>query len=147
MQSRETRELVHNALQKLSPELREAVILFTVGGMFFHNLLDFLREAHAAGVPVLAVSNTAAGITDIGDYIFRNSLAETLTETEKTQGLALFCVAKPKAPKLARLLTTPRRTSPGFNSSRSSSRRRPDPRQPARGSRRTRAESGHGTSW
>lgn len=27
-------------------------------------------------VPVLGVSNTAAGITDIGDYIFRNSLTE-----------------------------------------------------------------------
>lgn len=33
-------------------------------------------EAQKAAVPVLAVSNTAAGITDIGDYIFRNSLAE-----------------------------------------------------------------------
>lgn len=32
--------------------------------------------AQQAGVPVLAVSNTAGGITDIGDYIFRNSLAE-----------------------------------------------------------------------
>ncbi len=34
-------------------------------------------EAQKAGVPVLAVSNTAAGITDIGDYIFRDSLAES----------------------------------------------------------------------
>ncbi|MEO5951904.1 MAG: ABC transporter substrate-binding protein [Chloroflexia bacterium] len=33
-------------------------------------------EAQTAGVPVLAVSNTATGITDIGDYIFRDSLAE-----------------------------------------------------------------------
>lgn len=33
-------------------------------------------EAQSAGVPVLAVSNTAAGITDIGDFIFRDSLAE-----------------------------------------------------------------------
>ncbi|MDQ3705928.1 MAG: ABC transporter substrate-binding protein [Chloroflexota bacterium] len=32
--------------------------------------------AQEAGVPVLGVSNTAGGITDIGDYIFRNSLAE-----------------------------------------------------------------------
>jgi branched-chain amino acid transport system substrate-binding protein len=32
--------------------------------------------AQQAGVPVLAVSNTAGGITDIGDYIFRDSLAE-----------------------------------------------------------------------
>lgn len=33
-------------------------------------------EAQKLGVPVLAVSNTAAGITEIGDYIFRDSLAE-----------------------------------------------------------------------
>jgi branched-chain amino acid transport system substrate-binding protein len=32
--------------------------------------------AQQAKVPVLAVSNTAAGITEIGDYIFRDSLAE-----------------------------------------------------------------------
>jgi branched-chain amino acid transport system substrate-binding protein len=32
--------------------------------------------AQDAGVPVLGVSNTAAGITDIGDYIFRDSLTE-----------------------------------------------------------------------
>jgi branched-chain amino acid transport system substrate-binding protein len=32
--------------------------------------------AQEAGVPVLGISNTAAGITDIGDYIFRNSLTE-----------------------------------------------------------------------
>ncbi|MEO8288937.1 MAG: ABC transporter substrate-binding protein [Chloroflexota bacterium] len=33
-------------------------------------------EAQKSKVPVLAVSNTASGITDIGDYIFRDSLAE-----------------------------------------------------------------------
>ena len=32
--------------------------------------------AQEAGVPVLGISNTAAGITDIGDYIFRDSLTE-----------------------------------------------------------------------
>ncbi|CAN5418651.1 ABC transporter substrate-binding protein [soil metagenome] len=32
--------------------------------------------AQEQGVPVVAVSNTAPGITDIGDFIFRNSLAE-----------------------------------------------------------------------
>jgi branched-chain amino acid transport system substrate-binding protein len=32
--------------------------------------------AQEAGVPVLGVSNTADGITEIGDYIFRNSLTE-----------------------------------------------------------------------
>lgn len=41
--------------------------------------------AQKAGVPVLAVSNTAGGITDIGDYIYRDSLAEfqVIPETVK----------------------------------------------------------------
>ncbi len=34
------------------------------------------RIAQQAGVPVLAVSNTAKGITDIGDCVFRDSLTE-----------------------------------------------------------------------
>ena len=34
------------------------------------------RIAQQAGMPVLAVSNTAKGITEIGDYIFRDSLTE-----------------------------------------------------------------------
>ena len=33
--------------------------------------------AQEEGVPVLGISNTAAGITEIGDYIFRDSLPET----------------------------------------------------------------------
>src|SRR5262249_23213835 len=33
--------------------------------------------AQAAGVPVVASSNTASGITTIGDYIFRTSLPES----------------------------------------------------------------------
>jgi branched-chain amino acid transport system substrate-binding protein len=32
--------------------------------------------AQEAGVPVLGISNTAAGVTEIGDYIFRDSLTE-----------------------------------------------------------------------
>jgi len=32
--------------------------------------------AQDAGVPVLGISNTAAGVTEIGDYIYRNSLTE-----------------------------------------------------------------------
>jgi branched-chain amino acid transport system substrate-binding protein len=34
------------------------------------------RIAQQAGVPVLGISNTAKGITEIGDFIFRNSLSE-----------------------------------------------------------------------
>jgi branched-chain amino acid transport system substrate-binding protein len=50
-------------------------------------------EAQKAGVPVLAVSNTAAGITEIGDYIFRDSLAEfqvipaTISQAKETLGI------------------------------------------------------------
>lgn len=33
--------------------------------------------AQEAGIPVLGVSNTAAGITDMGDFVFRNSLPES----------------------------------------------------------------------
>jgi branched-chain amino acid transport system substrate-binding protein len=36
------------------------------------------RIAQEAGVPVLGVSNTAKGITDIGDFIFRDSLTEAV---------------------------------------------------------------------
>ncbi|MGA7876132.1 MAG: ABC transporter substrate-binding protein [Desulfoferrobacter sp.] len=36
------------------------------------------RIAQQAGVPVLGISNTAKGITDIGDYIFRDSLTESV---------------------------------------------------------------------
>jgi branched-chain amino acid transport system substrate-binding protein len=32
--------------------------------------------AQEAGVPVMGVSNTASGITDMGDFVFRNSLPE-----------------------------------------------------------------------
>jgi branched-chain amino acid transport system substrate-binding protein len=34
--------------------------------------------AQQAGVPVLGVSNTATGVTDIGNFIFRNSLTESV---------------------------------------------------------------------
>ncbi|HAR95998.1 MAG TPA: ABC transporter substrate-binding protein, partial [Deltaproteobacteria bacterium] len=34
--------------------------------------------AQKAGVPVLAISNTISGITEIGDYIFRDSLTENV---------------------------------------------------------------------
>jgi len=33
--------------------------------------------AQEAGVPVLAVSNTAPGVTEMGEFVFRNSLAES----------------------------------------------------------------------
>jgi branched-chain amino acid transport system substrate-binding protein len=57
------------------------------------------QDAQAAGVPVLGVSNTAAGVTDIGDYIFRDSLTEGVvvpetvkqaTEVYKLKNVALL---------------------------------------------------------
>lgn len=43
VQSRETREVVHSALQKLSPELREAVILRDLQDMDYREIATVLR--------------------------------------------------------------------------------------------------------
>jgi RNA polymerase sigma-70 factor (ECF subfamily) len=43
VQSRETRELVHSALQKLSPELREAVILRDLQDMDYKDIATVLK--------------------------------------------------------------------------------------------------------
>ena len=43
VQSRETQELVHNALQKLSPELREAVILRDLQDMDYKDIATVLK--------------------------------------------------------------------------------------------------------
>ncbi len=51
------------------------------------------RIAQKAGVPVLGISNTAKGITDIGNYVFRDSLTEmqvipdTVNVVEKKLGI------------------------------------------------------------
>lgn len=56
------------------------------------------RIAQQAGVPVLAISNTARGITEIGDYIFRDSLTEmvvipnTIKVTKQKYGLKKVAV-------------------------------------------------------
>lgn len=47
-----------------------------IGPTLSTNALQAQPIAQDAGVPVLAVSNTAQGITEQGDYIFRNSLTE-----------------------------------------------------------------------
>jgi len=43
VQNRETRELIHNALQKLSPELREAVILRDLQDMDYKDIATVLK--------------------------------------------------------------------------------------------------------
>jgi branched-chain amino acid transport system substrate-binding protein len=47
-----------------------------IGPTLSTNALQAQPIAQDAGVPVLAVSNTAAGITEQGEYIFRDSLTE-----------------------------------------------------------------------
>lgn len=47
-----------------------------IGPTLSNEALSSDPVAQNAKVPVLGVSNTASGITDIGDYIFRDSLAE-----------------------------------------------------------------------
>jgi len=56
-----------------------------IGPTLSNEALNSDPEAQKSKVPVLAVSNTAAGVTDIGDYIFRDSLAEfqVIPETVK----------------------------------------------------------------
>jgi branched-chain amino acid transport system substrate-binding protein len=51
-------------------------VLAIVGPTLSNEALSADPEAQKASCPVLAVSNTAGGITDMGDFIFRDSLAE-----------------------------------------------------------------------
>lgn len=62
-----------------------------IGPTLSNEALSSDPVAQKAGVPVLAVSNTAGGITDIGDYIYRDSLAEfqVIPETVKQAKQAL----------------------------------------------------------
>jgi branched-chain amino acid transport system substrate-binding protein len=61
------------AFEKLINQDDVAVI---VGPTLSNTAFSTDPVAQDAGVPVLGVSNTAEGITDIGDYIFRDSLTE-----------------------------------------------------------------------
>jgi len=67
VQSRETREAVHQALQKLSPELREAVILRDLQDMDYKEIADVLR------VPEGTVkSRINRGRTELARLLSRN---------------------------------------------------------------------------
>jgi branched-chain amino acid transport system substrate-binding protein len=52
-------------------------VLAIVGPTLSNEAKSSDPEAQKAGVPVLAVSNTATGITEMGNFIFRDSLAES----------------------------------------------------------------------
>ncbi|MFL5735183.1 MAG: ABC transporter substrate-binding protein [Chloroflexia bacterium] len=60
-------------------------VLAIIGPTLSNEALSADPEAQKAKVPVLGISNTASGITDIGDFIFRDSLAESqvIPETVK----------------------------------------------------------------
>ena len=62
----------HHALRGVRLRRRQPII----GPTLSNAALQADPIAQEAGVPVLGISNTAAGVTDIGDYIFRDSLTE-----------------------------------------------------------------------
>jgi branched-chain amino acid transport system substrate-binding protein len=60
-------------------------VVAIIGPTLSNEALSSDPEAQKAGCPVLGISNTASGITDMGDFIFRDSLAESqvIPETVK----------------------------------------------------------------
>src|SRR5215207_146845 len=67
------RDVAANVFQKLIENNRVVAIL---GPTLSDTALAVDPIAQQAGVPVLAVSNTAGGITQLGDFIFRDCLSE-----------------------------------------------------------------------
>jgi branched-chain amino acid transport system substrate-binding protein len=57
--------------------INEDEVVAIIGPTLSNAALSADQIAQEQGVPVVAVSNTAAGITEIGDYIFRASLPES----------------------------------------------------------------------
>ena len=47
-------------------------------------------EANASGVPIMGTSTTAVGITQIGKYVFRNSLPEALAIPSSIKAVAKY---------------------------------------------------------
>ena len=60
----------------LFDEFVAADVSLIIGPTLSNAALQADPIAQEAGVPVLGISNTAAGVTEIGDYIHRNSLTE-----------------------------------------------------------------------
>ena len=80
------------AFEKLINQDQVAVI---IGPTLSNTAFSTDPIAQDAGVPVLGVSNTADGITEIGDYIWRNSLTEgqVIPQTIE-QAVAAFDLSK-----------------------------------------------------
>lgn len=74
---RSTKEGAITAFDKLVKEYKVVAIL---GPTLSNSAKASDPIAQAAKVPVLAVSNTAGGIVEMGDYIFRDSLPEMLVQ-------------------------------------------------------------------
>ncbi len=74
---RSTKEGAITAFDKLIKEYKVAAIL---GPTLSNSAKAADPIAQAAKVPVLAVSNTAGGIVEMGDFIFRDSLPEMLVQ-------------------------------------------------------------------
>ena len=85
---RSTKEGAITAFDKLIKEYKVVAIL---GPTLSKSAKAADPIAQAAKVPVLAVSNTAGGIVEMGDFIFRDSLPEmlvqpnTIRETNNTE--------------------------------------------------------------
>ena len=74
---RSTKEGAITAFDKLIKEYKVVAIL---GPTLSNSAKASDPIAQAAKVPVLAVSNTAGGIVEMGDFIFRDSLPEMLVQ-------------------------------------------------------------------
>jgi len=74
---RSTKEGAITAFDKLIKEYKVVAIL---GPTLSNSAKAADPIAQAAKVPVLAVSNTAGGIVEMGDFIFRDSLSEMLVQ-------------------------------------------------------------------
>jgi branched-chain amino acid transport system substrate-binding protein len=82
-----------NAMTKL---VEEDGVVAVLGPTLSNQAFAADPVAQENGVPVMGVSNTAGGITDMGDYVFRNSLPEASvipgTVAQATEALGLESV-------------------------------------------------------
>lgn len=63
-------------------------VMAIIGPTLSNTAFEAHPVAQEAGVPVVAVSNTAEGITDIGDYIYRVSLTEATVVPQTVEAVA-----------------------------------------------------------